>query len=200
MSPGSVTRWIADLKNGDCSAAQPLWERYHSRLIGLARQRLIRSAHLPGDEEDVVQIAFHRFFRGIVSGRFPRLDDRNDLWRLLVLITSRSAIDKARRNRLPVASAPTLPPDSRSIILAENETLIEEIACIEPTPDLAAEMIEQYERLLHRLDEPTLRRIAVWKLEGFTNGEIAKKLSCSRRTVIRKLEIVRLIWSNESET
>jgi hypothetical protein len=38
------------------------------------------------DEEDVVQDAFHSFFRGVSAGRFPQLNDRDNLWRLLVAI------------------------------------------------------------------------------------------------------------------
>jgi DNA-binding NarL/FixJ family response regulator len=64
---------------------------------------------------------------------------------------------------------------------------------------LAAQLVEQYQILLERLGDDKLRQIAVWKLEGWTNGEIADKLNCSRRTVIRKLETIRLIWSEESE-
>src|SRR5260370_12022242 len=35
-SEGSVTRWVTALKGGDLAAAQPLWERYHRRLVALA--------------------------------------------------------------------------------------------------------------------------------------------------------------------
>ncbi len=32
---GSVTRWIADVKDGDRQAVQPLWERYFARMADL---------------------------------------------------------------------------------------------------------------------------------------------------------------------
>ena len=54
-SAGDVTRWLEQLKAGDREAAQPLWEQYFRRLVGLARERL-RHRGLPraaGDEEDV---------------------------------------------------------------------------------------------------------------------------------------------------
>jgi DNA-binding CsgD family transcriptional regulator len=35
-------------------------------------------------------------------------------------------------------------------------------------------------------------------MEGDSNDEIADKLRCSRRTVARKLEAIRILWSNES--
>src|SRR5438874_9578101 len=96
-SEGSVTRWVMALKDGDADAAQPLWERYHRRLVSLARQKLRTARRREADEEDVVQSAFHSFFRGVAGGRFPRLDDRDDLWRLLVVITARKALDQLAR-------------------------------------------------------------------------------------------------------
>src|SRR5439155_19601549 len=93
-SEGSVRRWVTALKGGDAAAAQPLWERYHRRLVGLAREKLRAGRRRAADEEDVVQSAFHSFFQGVAQGRFPRLDDRDNLWRLLVVITARKALDQ----------------------------------------------------------------------------------------------------------
>src|SRR4029078_8088898 len=93
-SAGSVTRWITALKHGDEAAAQPLWERYYRRLVSLARQKLPIARRSQDDEEDVVQSAFHSFFQGVARGRFPQLHDRDNLWRLLVVITARKALDQ----------------------------------------------------------------------------------------------------------
>src|SRR3989442_8454491 len=93
-SEGSVTRWVTALKAGDTTAAQPLWDRYSRQLVSLARQRLQSARRRVADEEDVVQNAFHSFFRGVAQGRFPQLNDRDNLWRLLVVITARKALDQ----------------------------------------------------------------------------------------------------------
>src|SRR5215211_4108285 len=85
-SEGSVTRWVTALKGGDAAAAQALWERYHRRLVALAREKLRSARRRAADEEDVVQNAFHSFFRGVARDRFPQLNDRDNLWRLLVVI------------------------------------------------------------------------------------------------------------------
>ena len=42
------------------------------------------------------------------------------------------------------------------------------------------------------LTDPGLRQIALWKLEGYTNPEIAERLECTLRTVERKLD--RAYW------
>src|SRR5438105_13667198 len=93
-SEGSVTRWVTALKGGDVAAAQPLWERYHRQLVALARKKLQSARRREADEDDVVQSAFHSFFQGVAKGRFPQLDDRDNLWRLLVVITARKALDQ----------------------------------------------------------------------------------------------------------
>src|SRR2546429_351370 len=67
---GSVTRWVTALKSGDPAAAQRLWERYHLRLVSLAREKLRSARRRSADEEDVVQGAFHSFFQGVTRGRF----------------------------------------------------------------------------------------------------------------------------------
>src|SRR4051794_29187265 len=88
---GSVSRWLGDLKAGDEAAVQPLWERYFARLVTLARARLRAGRRGAADEEDAALSAFNSFCTGVARGRFPRLADRDDLWRLLVVITARKA-------------------------------------------------------------------------------------------------------------
>ena len=83
-STGSVTNWITLLKAGNHDAAQELWQRYHRRLLALARKRLHGARLRAADESDVVQSAFDSFFRAAEQGRFPRLTARNDLWRLQI--------------------------------------------------------------------------------------------------------------------
>jgi DNA-directed RNA polymerase specialized sigma24 family protein len=36
--------------------------------------------------------------------------------------------------------------------------------------------------------------VAVWKMEGYSNAEIAAKLPCVERTVERKLKLIRSLW------
>src|SRR5262249_42971590 len=93
-SAGDVTLWLEQLQQGDRAAAQPLWERYFRRLVGLARAKLRQVKRRVADEEDVALSAFDSFCRSAEQGRFPRLGDRDDLWQVLVVITSRKAVDQ----------------------------------------------------------------------------------------------------------
>ncbi len=80
MPPGeAITVWLQRLQEGDEVAAQRLWEEYFRRLVGLARKRLVGLPRRAADEEDVALSAFDSFCRGAEQGRFPRLDDRDEL-------------------------------------------------------------------------------------------------------------------------
>ena len=59
---------------------------------------------------------------------------------------------------------------------------------------------DECRRLLDVLDDDTLRSVAIWKLEGYTNHEIAGKLQCVDQTVERKLRTIRSIWAREART
>jgi DNA-directed RNA polymerase specialized sigma24 family protein len=188
----SVTQWIKALKEGDQAAAQGLWEAYFRRLVGLAHARLRDTPRRIADEEDVALSAFESFWRGAQAGRFPRLDDRNDLWQILVLITVRKSIDLRKyEGRLSRGGG-------RVQSLSERgEERIEAIAGDEPTPELAAQLAEEYHRLMEQLGDTTLQKVATWKLEGYTDEEIAARLGCVTRTVERKLARIRQTWAKQ---
>jgi DNA-directed RNA polymerase specialized sigma24 family protein len=198
---GSITRWIAALKSGDEAAAQELWERYFARMVGLARAKL-RATRRPDaavDEEDVALSAFDSFCAGVARGRFPVLADRDDLWQLLVVIASRKVWALARqrhrqkRGAGQVHNATDLARGGNS----DDADVLAQVMGSEPTPDSAAMVAEEYRRLLDSLGDETLRKVAVWRMEGLNRDEIAERLGCARRTVARQLALIRAIWENE---
>src|SRR5262245_49034931 len=91
-SSGSVTLLIHQLKAGNEDAAQLVWERFFTHLVQVARKRCAGIPRRAADEEDVALSAFDSFCRRHVRGEFD-LQNRDDLWRLLVLITVRKAAD-----------------------------------------------------------------------------------------------------------
>jgi DNA-directed RNA polymerase specialized sigma24 family protein len=192
---GSVTRWIAAMKGGDLAAAQGLWERYFARMVDLARTRLRASRG-----RDAALSAFDSMCAGLARGQYPQLADREDLWRLLVVITTRKVMAQARRQLREkrgggsVRTAADLAnpgPDDEDDILARA-------IGSEPTPEFAATVAEEYRRLLERLDDDVLRQVAVLRMEGHTSDEIAERLGCARRTVARQLALIRRILASNS--
>jgi RNA polymerase sigma factor (sigma-70 family) len=200
-SVGSVTKWIEQVGHRDQGAAQQLWERYARRLAGLARAKLKGVRLRAADEEDVVQSAFNSFFLGVEKGRFTKLSDRNNLWPLLVLITARKAHDLRQHERRGKRGGGAVRGESAlvgAIGLDEEVRGFDQVLATEPTPASAAEMSEGLAKLLDCLDDPELRSVALWKLEGFTNDEIATKLGRSRATVERRLNDIRTAWESEA--
>jgi DNA-directed RNA polymerase specialized sigma24 family protein len=193
---GSVTRWIGDLvtRADPDAAAQQLWQRYFHRLVHLARDRLRAGPRGPADAEDAALSAFDSFCRGATAGRFPRLDDRDDLWALLVTLTARKAADQLRRERRQKRGGGRVRTEQDLGPATAGGGVLEELVGREPTPELAAMVAEEYRHLLGRLGDQTLCRIAAWKLEGYAIEEIAAKLGCSVRTVDRKLGVIRSLW------
>jgi DNA-directed RNA polymerase specialized sigma24 family protein len=198
---GSITRWLGGVKEGDEAAARALWERYFARLVRLARSKLqaARRSNV-ADEEDAALSAFDSFCAGAAQGRFPDLTDRDGLWRLLVVITSRKVqaqvrlVHRLKRGGGMVRNTSDLPGAGD----ADEVEALARIVGTEPTPESAAVVAEEYRRLLDALGDETLRSVAIWRMEGYTSDEIGARLGCARRTVARQLALIRTIWRDVS--
>jgi len=186
-------------KAGDEAAAEELWRRYFPRLVGLCRKKLAQHPRRAQDEEDVALSAFESLWEGVQKGRFPQLSDRDDLWQLLVVIAARKAIDEIERGTRLKRGAGRVRGESGIVCdrTATDEYGIEQVIGNEPTPEFAALVTEEYNRLLESLGDKVLQTIANSKLEGYTNREIAESLGRSVRTIERKLRLIRKKWSHE---
>jgi DNA-directed RNA polymerase specialized sigma24 family protein len=198
MAPGeSVTQWIERLKGGDREAVGRLLQCYLELLVEKTSDWLRQAPRQAADEEDIALNAFYSFCRRAEQGSFPRLNDRNDLWQLLLVIAFRKTCNQIiyeRRRR---------PRNGKVIhIDADDEgALFAEMISREPNPEMAAQTAEECRRLLAELDSDELREVALWTLEGYTNEEIAPKMNGgkgrSKATVERKLKEIRLRWEKE---
>ena len=65
--------------------------------------------------------------------------------------------------------------------------------------DFANRIAMQLEELLDQLGDEQLKTIAIGKMEGYTNEELASRLSITTRTVERRLQRIRERWSDERE-
>jgi RNA polymerase sigma factor (sigma-70 family) len=198
----SATLWISQLKQGDQSAAQRLWKRYVEQLVRLARKKLGRTSRRIVDEDDLVNSAFNGCFRGFAAGRIPAMNDRNDLWQVLVMLTDRKSADYHRRAlaakrggeavRRDWAFVGKDPGDSSSAGLSQ-------VIDTAPTPAFAAHAAEELERVLNILADDALRRLALAKTEGYSNQEIARRLHMSISSIERKRRLIRRTWQPEDE-
>lgn len=179
----SITRMIRSVQEGRTSAVGSLLDVYFERLVHLARKRLQGLPGMASYDEDVALRSFQSLCRRVRDPDRPiNLESRDDLWRLLATRTVSRAIDLIRRHKAEVVAG------------AED---VERLLAHDPTPEKAAEVADECRRLLDVLDEPALRQIALLKVEGYTNEEIAQQLDCVPRTIERKVSRIRALWKNE---
>jgi DNA-directed RNA polymerase specialized sigma24 family protein len=177
---------IPGLLRGDRQAVTSLWERYYRPLVRLAEERLRNARCRAADAEDVAAEAFLSFCRQLArpdaAERFPDLDSRTHLWRLLACFTVREAFDfrakEERRGR-------TLRGDS-----AVGEFGFAQFPGREPPPEFSAAVHD----LLAQLDGPELRDLALRRMEGHTVEEVARLFGWSVSKVERKLGVIRATW------
>ncbi len=188
----SVTGWFHELQQGKSQAAQGLWEAYFSRLVGLARRRLEGTARKMADEEDVALSAFKSFCLGAQNGRFDNIEDRDSLWRLLVVITARKAADLAAYQKMQKRDVARVQEGGK-----DDDAMIDRMVGQEPTPEFAALIGEEFRLKLESLESNSLRQIALLKMEGYSNEEIAEQQQCSLTTVKRRLRMIRQTWNDD---
>lgn len=183
--PEPVTHWLSRARAGDEEALRKLWRHYFQRLARLARGRMAVLSRSVYDEEDAALSAMHSFFRGMKEDRFPQLDGRHNLWRLLVVIVSRKI---SRRRQMATAG-------KRGGDATTDAGLLDALDR-EPTPDFVAEMLDDLQQRLASLPDHGLRRIALFTLDGLTQAEIAQAMNCTVRTIHRKLDTIRAVWED----
>lgn len=195
---GSVTHWIALIREGDADATQAIWQRYFPQLVQQARNRMRGPPSGLADEEDVAISVMESLFRAAADGRFPDLTDRDDLWRLVLSMTIRKVVDlkrheyRARRGGGRLQSEADLEHANGF----DEGAALAQFAGEEPTPAFVVAMAEECRHLLSQLQDEELQKLALAKLEGHTNGEIAAQLDCSERTVERRLRLIRRKWDS----
>lgn len=191
---GSITRLVLDVRDGSNSAATLLWDHFASKLYRLAETRLRNQAGMCGSD-DIALDAFYSFLKGQQNGRFSDLTTRDQAWKMLAVIVIRKAINalryehRQRRNRASTTSQATVDLAAQANPAEEAQWL-----CIHEGSHSLNEIMEE---LLSKLDDSQLRQIAIDKLYGYTNQEIARKQACSLATVERRLRLIRARWEGE---
>jgi len=183
MSDESVAELVARCREGDSQAETLLFERHLQSLLALVRARISTRLAPRFDAEDVVQSAFRSFFGGLDRGEFE-VEGEVALWGLLAAITMHKLHRQVAHHHAQKRSVLNEQP-------LEDEGRLRglrpEVAAEEPTPDEAAALVEEVERIMKTLN-PLQRRMLELRLQGYTIEEIAGQTKRSDRTVQRLLE------------
>lgn len=199
MVENSIERWLQEIRGGNSQAQQAIWEAFFPDLVLLARKRLTGIRKTFEDEEDVALSVLQSFFTAMQKNRFLDLRGRDSLWRLLSWMTHRKAIDRIRhqsRQKRRVQGESAMLPGTISNPVGRP---LEQVVGQEPSPDLEAILIEELRVLLDLLNEP-MRLVAIRKLDGFSNAEIAQEQACSIATIERRLKLIREIWTQHGNS
>ncbi len=186
---GSVTRWLQQMKSGDAVAAQQIWGRYYQQLVQFAEQRMRGNADYAVDSEDLAHSAFRRCCVALMGGRYSELNDREDLWNLLIVYT----LNRVRRHFRDSTA------QKRQLEMGELVELSGELALYDlRQPETATVMSDLLAYWMERLDaeDPSgeLRTIALMRMEHRTADEIARALQRRKTIVLQKIQLIRLIW------
>ena len=188
----SVTYWLTLAKNGDEAGAVQIWNRYFSRLLELAKRKLPIYARQGADEEDLAISAMNCLLVGARKDRFKKLEDRQDLWQLLVVITQRRACNLKRHNMRRIRAPQRVPngdDESRSseiLAFVDKQPAASDIAALDDT----------LQKLMGMLKTEIDRRIVKLKLAGNSRREIADEVGILPDSVNRKLRKIHAIWAS----
>ena len=199
----SVSDWLDSVKQGSDSAAQKIWERYVEQLVREANQRLGTLPNGCADGEDVAQEAFTSFFRGIADGRFPQLDDRDDLWQILIVLTSRRANDYQRRELAQRRGGGEVRGNSGVRLVPSDGSArpdaFDSLEALPVTPQSADELLQLIRISFPEIAHYDLQHIALDRAANYSDAEIAQRRGLSLRGVQRKLNLIRSILTQAAE-
>ncbi|MDA8745100.1 ECF-type sigma factor [Rubripirellula amarantea] len=187
----SITVWFDQLREGDPNAAAKLWDRLFESLANVAREQL--SNRRVRDEEDVAAGVMTTLCKAADRGTLPSIDSRDDLWRMLLSWTKNDCIDHGRNNVRAKRGGGKVRGDS--VFDDSSGAGFDLIADVSPSPATLTELNEQLQTLLEKLGDKMLCEIAVAKMEGYSNEELAEHYELSSRTIERKLAMIRKRWS-----
>jgi hypothetical protein len=183
---GSVSHWLKELKTGDSLAVEAIWHRYYQRVVELASRKMKVNPDRAVDGEDIAQLAMHRFCTNATLGCYPNLDDREQLWDLLVVFTLNRIRKQLRAcNRLKRSGL-----HSQVFEFSQLEVLKDL-----QTPEAPTIMADMVDAWLKRLDQEDLsgqlKQIAIWSMDGISGSDIARILKKRKSFVLHQIRLIR---------
>ena len=165
---------------GDSEAEQLLFNRFSRRLIQLASGKICEVFNSKIEPEDVVQSVFKSFFVRHRRGDLE-FNSWDDIWSFLACVTARKCSEKTGAFLTKKRCVNRESADSQ-----RDEQFSRQLTNDEPTPEHVAMFNELLSQLFGSMTE-SQRDIIRFRMQGFTNTEIAKKLGRTERTVYRAL-------------
>ena len=190
---GSVTRWLQRLQAGESGAAQAIWDRFYQRVVRFAELQMKRNADRAVDGEDIAQSAFRAVYHAVMNGRYPDMDNRQELWQLLIV----SIRNRVRRHFRDIHTQKRMVNEKGLLLMQDRLNAIELSG-----PVAQAELADLLAMLLRVLDQedPTgeLRQIALLQLEEYSASAIARKLKRRKSYILQRVRMIRILWQESA--
>jgi len=192
MDEEPITVWLGGLKDGDQLDVEKIVSRYYQQVVNLVRNRLPSAVRRFADEEDVAVSALNSFVARAQAGQFAKLENRDDLWKVLVTISLRKASKYIKRETAQKRGGRNVRGESAfaGAVGRGLDQVADEAASQDEDID-SKECAEKILEFLDSLDDKALRFIVLCKSEGLTDASIAEQLNCSTKTVQRKMQRLR---------
>ena len=184
---------LAPIVGVNQSWSEVVWNKYFERLLRFAKKQMRGMPKIASDEEDITLSVLKSV---CLSAREDKqsVPDADSIWGLLVLICKRKIANQYAYQRRIKRDA------SRSESLFSSPALLQQLESREIHPEVLLQFNERVDELFQSLEHETLKQVAMLKVQGYTNQEIAVRLECSLSTIERKLRLIRELWSRESES
>ncbi len=200
--PDDITLLIRKVEAGDAESASELWNFCFSRLQSYCRRKLPGNLRRILDEEDVALSAFKSFCLGAQDGKFGPIDGRDEFWKLLYCIAARKAGVSLRYQQAIKRGGGQVTGESAFLVTNPSQhgesvpRPIEQVAESNVSPVSIEAFLTDCEELFELLDTDELRIIAMMRVEGYAVEEIAERIGCAKRSVERRLNLIRQIWKS----
>jgi len=197
-NPGSISILLEELRTGDEPAFEQFFDRFFDRLKSVARKRVSVRDRKVVDDEDLAVWAMNTFQRCVRDGMYPKIRNRQDVWKFLVSILERKSVDHIRRQHAEKRGGGEV--RGESVFEDQNQPRVIERVCIEKSNfELMVDFLDVLDVIVDRLNDPLLGEVLAAKFAGHSTKEIANITGKSVSSVDRKLRLIRTIIARDKD-
>ena len=196
-SADELAETICQLNRVSADEAERIWQKFFPRLMRFAKTRITHLRTGAFDEEDIALSAIKSFFRCMEAGKYQAIEGDDELWRLLVTITSRKITAQLRRQM----AAKRANEHTESVFGdadGAHDSFAPGLAQVmdkRNLPESTSAVINACEEMLGLLTNEMVKRTAIMRLEGYSNQEIAAELQCSVARVKQRVAKAKQVWN-----
>jgi RNA polymerase sigma factor (sigma-70 family) len=145
--------------------------------------------------DDALQSAFLKLWRAFKAGKFESVETEADFAKLFLRMLNQKMLDERARQRGHKSGVPGANDGDRRAAMNDLDDDFDAVDSPAPSADEQVMGNDRVEWMLGLLaiEDPSLRLVAIKKVEGYTHEEIACLLGQSLSTVERRVHRVKVI-------